>query len=264
MDDKFTEIDLGKILKEKNPSMARFVPRFVVRYMEHLVRIKKINYMLSNFWNQPPVKFIESTIDYIGVTYKVHGVENIPTEGRVVFVANHPLGGLDGLILAAALSQYKPDLKFIVNDILMNLKPLAPIFVPINKHGSQSIDYARRITSLYESDSAIITFPAGLCSRLLAGKVTDTPWKGNFLRKATATARPIVPVYISGHNSKSFYRLALWRKRLGIKLNIEMILLPKEMFDQQGKHIDLFIGKPTIPTETTVEQLRQMVYNFEK
>lgn len=242
-------IDIGRLLRSKNPRLAKWIPRFVVRWIERLVRLKKINHVLSHYGEQPPMEFIRSTLDYIGVTYTVHGAANIPPDGRVIFASNHPLGGLDGLMLAEAVTPYVPAVKLIVNDLLMNLEPLAPIFVPVNKYGSQSVEYARRLVEMYESDTAVITFPAGLCSRLIHGRITDPPWRRNFVQKAWESGRPVVPVYIEGRNSMFFYRFERLRKMLGIKLNLGTIFLPKEMFDQRGKHLDIYIGQPVELTQ---------------
>ena len=210
---------------------------------------------LAHYGDQPPLEFIRSTLDYIGVTYTVHGTERIPPGRRVIFAANHPLGGLDGLMLAEAVHPYVKGVRVIVNDLLMNLEPLAPIFVPVNKYGSQSVDYARRMVEMYESDAAVITFPAGLCSRLVHGQITDVPWRRNFVQKAWESGRQVVPIYIQGRNSMFFYRFERLRRWLGIKLNLGTVLLPKEMFDQRGKHLNIYIGEPIeLTQEHTVRE----------
>lgn len=243
------QIDIGKLLHSKSPRLARWVPRFLVAWVGRIVRLRKINYVLSHYGDLPPLEFIRATLEYIGVTYTVHGAEHIPQGRRVIFAANHPLGGLDGLMLAEGVAPYVPSVKLIVNDLLMNLEPLAPIFAPVNKHGAQNSDYARGMVEMFESDAAVITFPAGLCSRLIHGQITDPPWKRNFVQKAWESGRLVVPVYISGRNSMFFYRLARLRKMLGVKANIEMLFLPKEMFDQGGKHLDIYIGDPVDITQ---------------
>ena len=260
-------IDIGRLLRNKNPRLARWVPRFVVRWIERMVRLEKINHVLSPYGAQPPMDFISSTLEYIGVTYTVHGAERIPQGSRVIFASNHPLGGLDGLMLAEAVAPYVPEVKVIVNDLLMNLEPLAPIFVPVNKYGAQSTDYARRLVEMYESDAAVITFPAGLCSRLIRGEITDPPWRRNFAQKAWESGRLVVPVYIEGRNSMFFYRFERLRKALGIKLNLGTVLLPKEMFDQKGKHLDIYSGEPVeLTTEHTVKEwggiIRERAYGL--
>lgn len=241
-------IDLTKILRDKNPRLARIVPLWVVRRLERLICADRINYILEHFSGLDPVDFIGRTLDYIGVTYTIHGTQNITPSERYIFASNHPLGGLDGLILTHALSPYvNNDIKLIVNDILLNITPLSPLFVPVNKHGSQNAYYALQQKRLYASDSAVVTFPAGLCSRLIHGHITDPEWRRNFITKATQSQRQVIPVHISGVNSKSFYRTALLRKRLGIRANFEMLLLPREMFAQKGKHIDIYLGPAITP-----------------
>lgn len=261
-------IDIKAIIADKLKKKARFIPGFLIRFIEWLLCIDKINYVIDNLGNRDPLGFIEGTLDYIGVKYRLHGAENIAGLSRVVFAANHPLGGLDGLIMAHAMDSMVGHTKFIVNDILMYIKPLDPIFVPVNKHGGQSAGYARGLNELFESESSIIVFPAGLCSRLINGKITDLEWKRNFLQKAFDYSRPVVPVFISGRNSMSFYRLEQFRRRLGIKFNIGMIFLPKEMFAQKGATIDIYIGKPVYSIkqdktiQDTVLEIREMVYNM--
>lgn len=258
-------IELQKILQTKNPGLAKWTPKFVITWLENLICAKKINYVLDNYYNLEPIEFIEKTLEYIGVTYTLHNIENIPDSAqKVTFAANHPLGGLDGLILAHGLATHFPstNIKLIVNDILMNLEPLAPIFVPVNKHGSQNSTYARAQKELYASGDAIITFPAGLCSRLIEGEITDPEWKRNFLVKATENSRTIIPTYIAGHNSRTFYMIAKWRKMLHIKINIEMILLPREMFAQRGKHIDIYFGQAVNNADSSVETIREETYRL--
>ena len=255
-------IDIGRLLRAKNPRLARWIPRFVIRGLERLVRLRRINHVLSHYGAQSPMEFIRSTLEYIGVTYTVHGADRIPKESRVLFASNHPL---DGLMLAEAVNPYVPGVRVIVNDLLMHLEPLAPIFVPVNKYGAQSASYARRLVEMYESDAAVVTFPAGLCSRLIHGQITDPPWKRNFAQKAWESGRLVIPVYIDGRNSMFFYRFERLRKWLRIRLNLGTVLLPKEMFDQHGKHLDIYIGEPIEVTQEHsarewAELIRQRAY----
>ncbi len=263
------QIDIRQVIRSKNPTAARWIPSCALHWFERFLRLDRINRTLAEHGHEPPLQFIRSTLEEIGVEYAVEGAENLPATHRVIFAANHPLGGLDGLILAEALAPYVGQPKLIVNDLLMNLEPLAPIFAPVNKHGAQNSQYARRMVELYEGDQAIITFPAGLCSRLIGGRITDPPWKRNFAVKAWDSGRPVVPVYVEGRNSNAFYRFARWRKRLGIKVNLEMLWLPKEMFDQRGKRITIRIGPAIEPTgreasKQGVEQIRKAVYSLQK
>jgi putative hemolysin len=107
----------------------------------------------------------------------------------------------------------------------------------------------RNIDALYESDENICIFPAGLVSRRIDGVIQDLPWKKNFIEKAYANKIPIVPVYVDAQNTKFFYSVANWRKRIGIKFNYELILLPSEVFKYSGKPIGLHFGRPIMPDE---------------
>jgi putative hemolysin len=126
----------------------------------------------------------------------------------------------------------------------MNVVPMRNLFVPVNKHGKMGKDYGQMIHDAYASDAQMLYFPAGLCSRLIKGEITDLAWKRNFIKQARKYNRDIVPIYFSGQNSKFFYRLAKIRKALGIKFNIEMIFLPDEMFKQKNAIFDVTIGEP--------------------
>ena len=129
----------------------------------------------------------------------------------------------------------------------MHVEPLQPIWLPVNKHGRQTAAYARRYDEAFAGDLPILTFPAGLCSRRRGGVVSDTPWRLNFIKRAHASGRKIVPLYVEGRLSDFFYRIARLRERLGIKLNVEMLWLPDEMFRQGGSRFRIVAGDPIAP-----------------
>jgi 1-acyl-sn-glycerol-3-phosphate acyltransferase len=238
------KINIREIFKEKNPTMAKLLPGFIYRYIERVVHQKDINEVLPVLGDKMGLDFANGVIDMLKAKVIVKGEENIPSEGRYIFVANHPLGGLDGLVFAKVVGDKHPNLQFLVNDILMNLKNLEPIFAPVNKHGKQSVQYVKRIEEIYKSDVQVLNFPAGMCSRKIDGKITDLEWMKSFVAKAVQHKRDVVPVFIDGTNSKFFYNLSNIRTKLGVKANLEMFYLPDEMFKQKGKTITLTFGKP--------------------
>jgi len=238
------KINIREIFKVKNPGLAKFIPGFIYSYIERVVHQKEINDALPILGDKMGLDFANAIIDLFKVKVVVKGEENIPNEGRFIFAANHPLGGLDGLVFAKVVGEKHPNLQFLVNDILMNLKNLEPIFAPVNKHGKQSVQYVKRIEEIYKSDAQVLNFPAGLCSRKINGKITDLEWMKSFVAKAVQHKRDVVPVYIDGSNSKFFYNLSNIRIGLGVKVNLEMFYLPDEMFKQKGKTITLTFGKP--------------------
>ena len=242
-------IDVEKVLYSKNPALRKAVPEFVVNYLKKIVHQDQLNEFLEKWGHLKDAELIEAGLRHFKIKFKVYGSENIPKTGRYIFVSNHPLGGLDGLVFIYELSKYFPDIKFPVNDILTSIENLSGIFLPINKHGAQGKDAARRIEEAYSSGSQILYFPAGLCSRKKRGIIKDLLWHKSFIAKAIQHKRGIVPAYFSGRNSNFFYNLSNIRKFLGLKANIEMLYLADEMFKQKDKEILLVFGK-TIPWET--------------
>jgi len=237
-------IDVENVLYSKNPALKKVVPKFIVNYLKRIVHQDDINEFLRECSHLRDADMVGAFLSKFEIKFKVSGTENIPEKGRYIFVSNHPLGGLDGLVFIYELSKHFPDIKFPVNDILTNIENLSGILLPVNKHGSQGKEAARMIEDAYSSDSQILYFPAGLCSRKKRGVIKDLIWHKSFISKAIQHKRYVVPAYFSGRNSNFFYNLANIRKFLGIKGNIEMLYLADEMFKQKGKEISLTFGKP--------------------
>ena len=239
------QVDVKKAIASKNPKLAKRLPRFVIRWIEKLIHQEVINQFLSEHENISGIAFATCVVEkFAQISMEVINPEFIPKEGRSILVSNHPLGALDGLALIALMGKYRTDIKFPVNDLLMAIQPLNGIFIPINKHGRNDKEAAQELNNAYASNDLILYFPAGLCSRKIKGKIQDLEWKKNIIQKAKEYQRDIVPVFFEGRNSKRFYRIANWRKRLGIKTNLEMILLPDEMMKQKGNQYTITFGKP--------------------
>ena len=238
------QIDIGAVLAGKAPRVARWTPRWAVEWLRRTVHEEEINRILGAYWHLPPQEFIRACFRDWQVTYAVEGLERLDPAGRYLFVANHPFGGMDGMMLADKLIDRFGDVRVVVNDLLMHIEPLAPIWLPVNKHGAQNSAYARRMEEAFRGDLPVLTFPAGLCSRRIDGRVQDIAWRTNFLKKAAAAQRQIVPIFVEGTLSNFFYRLSRLRAKLGVKFNIEMLWLPDEMLAQRGKHFRMAVGEP--------------------
>lgn len=239
------KISVSGVLASKSPRLEKWIPRPIIKWLERTIRQGEINHVLGNYGDLPPMDFLREYFGYLRIDYRAIGLDELDPSGRYIFAANHPFGGMDGMMLAHKIGQKFGDVRVIVNDILMYLDPLRPIFVPVNKHGAQKGEYAKAFNEAFEGDIPVLTFPAGLCSRCGSdGVVADLEWRPNFIKRAVQSGRSIVPVYVEGRLSKKFYRLANWRKRLGIKVNIEMLLLPGEMFGQKGRTFRLIFGTP--------------------
>ena len=243
------QVDVEQILNSKNPSLKKMVPGFLLRYLKKIVHQDDLNVFLRKAGHLKDAEFIAAGLKEFDISYRVTGSENLPEKGRYIFVSNHPLGGLDGLVFIHELSKYYPEIKFPVNDILMNIRNLSGIFLPVNKHGAQDREAAIAIENAYASESQILYYPAGLCSRKKKGVICDLRWHKSFITKAVQYRRDVVPAYFSGRNSNFFYNLSNIRTSLGIKANIEMLYLVDELFRQKGKTIDLVFGE-AVPWQT--------------
>ena len=251
-DDSVFLIDIDKVLKEKAPDKAKYVPGFVVSYLKRIVHQEELNGILTRLKDKQGTEFAKGALEELNDTIVVKGEENLPKDGRLyTFVSNHPMGGQDGLALGAVIGEhYHGKIKFLVNDLLMNLHGLAPFFIPINKTGKQAKDFPRRVEAGFASkEDQLIMFPAGICSRKQNGVIKYLPWKKTFVTKSVEYQRDIVPIYFDGRNSDFFYNLANVCKWLGIKFNIAMLYLADEMFKNKNKTFTVTIGKP-IPWQT--------------
>lgn len=248
------QFDIRAILRSKAPKAH--VPGFIIRYLERIVHIKQMNAFLRKYPNLKGYEFIDRVIhEELGCSASIEGTENIPTSDKpVIFVSNHPLGGLDGMIIAQMIHAHRPrPLKVIVNELLMYMEPINSLWAPVNKVGKLTREQALEQQRMWESETDVLSFPAGACSRLqrIKGKwqIQDLEWQKNFIQRAREYQRDIVPIYFEGRNSKFFYTLAYIRKKLGIKLNIEMLYLVDEMYGAHGKHFKVHV-LPPVPYTT--------------
>ena len=270
LEDKDKYIIIREVIRRKNPRLLRWMPGFLLRYIERVVHEDDINQVMANIGHLHGLDFVDALLDELGVSVELQGAGNIPASGGVIFASNHPLGGLDGVAFMHALGKYRRDIKFLVNDILLNIKNLEPLFVGVNKHGSQGRRTMEQIEEAYARDHALLVFPAGLVSRKRHGKIEDLEWKKSFINKAKKYKKDIVPVYIDGKNSRFFYNFARFREFMGVKANIEMFYLPDEMFAQKRKKVTICVGKPisyayfdsSKSEKEWAGHVKQLVYNL--
>ncbi|MEI6574650.1 MAG: glycerol acyltransferase [Bacteroidota bacterium] len=235
--------DLQGLIASKNPRLLRIMPGFLLSYLKRVIHEKELNDFMYNFQDRIGVDFLSDCLDEFGVNLELKGLENIPAAGKITIASNHPLGGMDGMALILAASKVRKEICFPVNDLLMNVPNLQPLFIPINKHGSNAGNI-QIMNETYASNKTLLYFPAGLCSRMVKGEIIDLDWKKTFITKSKIFQRDIIPTYINGRNSSFFYRLANFRKLLGLKANIEMLYLIDEMFKQRNKPLIITFGKP--------------------
>ena len=235
-------LDLNEIL---GPKMSAKLPGFVKRFFARRLHIKQINDCIMKAEHYAGAGFFDEALDYVGITYKVRGEENIDLSKKYLFACNHPLGGPEALIIGSIFRRIYGD-GFMVpsNQILYNMKPLQEFFVPVSVGGRQGREIAERIAGMFESDRQVLVFPAGLCAKSIKGVVTEMPWKKMFVAQARKYQRDVVPVHISGHNSKWYFFLSWLSRTLKLKFNLGMIFLVDELFKQKGNEFVITFGKP--------------------
>lgn len=236
------QVNIDDIIRGKSEKLYRLLPHFAINYLKRIVHQEEVNDILCRYHGKKGIDFANGIIEEFNVKFEVHNEEKIPAQNNLIIASNHPLGGFDGLALISLISRYHSNVKFPVNDLLMNVPNLRDIFVPINTIGSKSIQMARQFDEVFASENVILYFPAGLCSRKINGKIQDLPWKKTFISKAKEFKRDILPIYFDGRNSSFFYNLANIRKTLKIKTNIEMLYLCDELFRQKKSTYKIYIG----------------------
>lgn len=265
-------INVRKILKEKNPKLEKWIPGFVVNYLKRIFHEDEINKILDETKHLKNFEFCAELVKRFNLEFESVGLENIPKTGGAIFVINHPLGGFDALALVMEIGRIRPDVKFMVNDVLMSFNNVEDFMVGVNKHGGKSKDSIQKVNELFESDKAVFIFPAGLVSRKSKGKVVDSEWKKTFIVRAKKYKRDVIPIHVDGELSPFFYRLSNLRKRVGVKANIEMMYLANETFKLKNKKFVITVGEPISyktfdKSKTDIEwaaDVKDIVYGLKK
>lgn len=270
MNEKF--IDVEKLIASKNPKLLKRLPKFIINYLKRIIHQEEINQILLENKEVFGSDFCIDIIKRFNIKVITHGLENIPKNEGVIFVSNHPLGGMDAMAIVSEISPIRDDINFIVNDLLLSLKNLKGMFVGVDKHANNAKESLQKVNELFASDKAVFLFPAGLVSRKKKGKVIDLDWKKTFVSRAKKYNKKIVPVHIDGELTNFFYRLSRLREMVGIKANIEMLYLADQLFKQKNKTMNLYIGKPILPEsldsskndKLLAEDIKNISYNLPK
>ncbi len=239
-------IDLEAVITNKAPKLRKKLPTWVIRMMERLICQKEMNDVISRLGHNKGAAFAKAMSEDLKVTYTVEGLDNLDREGHYMLVSNHPLGAFDGISYIAVFGDFFPKIKVIVNDMLMYIEPLQSVFLPVNTMGKQKRQDMVDLREAYAAtDTQLISFPAGFCSRYIDGKIQDIEWRKSVIKQSIEAKRDIVPMHFEGRNSTFFYALEWVRRKLGMKFNIGLVLLPRQMMKTaRGKHFRIRVGKP--------------------
>jgi len=237
-------IDLAKSIKESDSDFLKKFPCFIVRILERIIKQDELNYVIEKYKKSEGADFHRGIIKEFNLTLDVEGLENLPENCKCFFLSNHPFGIVDGLILTKTVIEKYGTFKAIGNESFQFVPNLRPYIALVNPYGMSSKTYVTELEKVYQSDVAITHFPAGEVSRRYNGRIQDREWHKSFVTRAVSCQRDIVPFYFHGRNSNLFYGINIVRRALGIKTNIELALLPRELFLKRNKTIKFKIGKP--------------------
>ncbi|OHE01311.1 MAG: GNAT family N-acetyltransferase [Sulfurimonas sp. RIFCSPLOWO2_12_36_12] len=218
----------------------------IISFFRKIFHEDEINDVLIKNRHLDAFDFIEFVLDYfsIDITISKNQLLRIPSYGRVVIIANHPLGALDSLALLNVIKDVRKDVKIVASNFLSEFKNLDKILIPIeNVKGKMQRKSVEAIYEALEKEQIVVIFPSGEVSRARPNGIKDTKWKKGFLKIAQNTKSPILPIFIDAKNSKTFYLLSM------ISKSIATATIPHEMFKHYNKNIAFNIGK-TIPFES--------------
>ena len=237
-------IDVETALQEKIPDIYKKIPAVILWLIKKIIRQDDINRMIHQSSHLQGIPMVDWTLDQFGVHIAVKGKELIPKNGQYIFSANHPLGSLDGLAILTVVATIHHSVKFVANDLLRVIKGLEPLFLYIARFGEIDRQNAREINKTLASDAQLLVQPAGTVSKRNPIEISDLPWNKFFISKAIQYKRDVIPVHVQARNSQLFYNIASFRKIFRIKSNLEMFLLPREMFNKSSKTISITFGEP--------------------
>ncbi|MDO3383321.1 lysophospholipid acyltransferase family protein [Gilvimarinus algae] len=266
-------LNIEQSVTEKFPRFANTKPiirRPTLSLLRKLTHEQEINQFLRNHEGLRGIDFIDQIFEFFNFTYSVGSRDrnNIPAQGRVVIIANHPIGSLDGLALLRMVSEVRPDVRIVANDMLMAFEPLHNVFLPLDNmtRGAYRRSY-KAIAQALNNDQAVIIFPAGEVSRASPKGIRDGAWHAGFLHFARKTGSPILPMFIEAKNSLLFYSASMLYKPFGTAL------LAREMFKKQSAEIRIRIGEPIphaeldtdkLADKALIKRLKKHVYKLRK
>ena len=264
-------INIAHIIKNSNSKFLKSLPDFVIKIIAKIIRQAEINQILNKYSEFHGVDFLPKIIEELNIKIEIEGKENLPENSKCFFVANHPFGFLDGLILTYIVAEKYGNLKAIGNEAFMFVPNLKPIIANVSVFGKNKRKDIIELGKVYASDIPITHFPFGLVSRIYKCKIQDKYWNKSFVTKAISNQRDVVPIRFFGRNSNLFYAIYLFRCIFKIKANIELILLPRELFRKRGKTIKVKIAKPIHYQDLNnilshwewAQKIRSSVYNMD-
>ncbi|HHC74700.1 MAG TPA: GNAT family N-acetyltransferase, partial [Thiothrix sp.] len=258
-------INLENTLLDRQPALRdKLWAKYMFKVLKKLIREDEINYFIKTHQHLRGFAFLDKVLDYFNFSYQVSdkSLNNIPAEGRLIIIANHPIGSLDGLALLKLVHSVRPDSRIVANELLTLLEPLESLFLPVEVLSGKA-SYRSQFQAMLDAldnEQALIIFPAGEVSRINATGIRDGVWKTGFVKLAKKTQTPILPIFINAKNSTLFYSLSTLYKPLGT------LLLVHEMFNKENQQLTFHVGKAIPAREVEQSDLspKQLANRFKK
>lgn len=226
------------------PKLSAQIPAILKPWLKRVLHVQELNDFILTTDHPSGVEFFQAAMEELDISFTFRGAENIDTTRRLLFVGNHPLGGPEGLIMGSVLNKYCGNhFRVPVNQLMAGFHPIKEFFVPVSIFGRQTRDAAQRLNEMFASDYQVLIYPAGKCAQCVKGRIVEQPWKKTFVTQARRYQRDVVPVHLSGHNSKRYFFLSRLSRFLGLKFNIGMIYLVDELFKKRHAHFVVTFGK---------------------
>ncbi len=243
-----TAVDIPRMFAERAPHIVRRLPPGLLGLLRPLLRIGLLNAGLHRLAHMDVGSMFEYVLDRLGVNVRIEGIEQVRHIPRPVVACNHPTGGIEGMAMILSMVREWGDIALPANEMLSRIVPLRPHIVPVDRYrGNAAV--ARAFNDLFSGDRPVLVFPAGRTARERGGRLREYPWRKSFVAAARKYDRSIIPVWVSGTNSRLFRGIYRARTALNINLNIEMLLLVRELFKRKGEELVIRFGPPIPPDE---------------
>ncbi|TVR86317.1 MAG: hypothetical protein EA428_14720 [Spirochaetaceae bacterium] len=244
--------DLQRLFSERAPKLTRKFPPGSFPLLRAILHERRINRAISQLSGRDAAEFSEGVLRRLGIRMEIEGLEYLQQSPRLVVAANHPTGGVEGFALIATLLKATGSLKLPANEVLAEVPALRPHVVGLDRYRGNA-GVGESFAAAFEGDETVLVFPSGRTARMRGNRLHEYPWLKSFVTHARRSKRQICPVWVSGRNTRRFYALHKVRRLLGVKLNIEMFLLPDELFHRRGECLRIHVGPPRNPTSHNLQ-----------
>lgn len=222
-----------------------FFGTFIGWVLLRTLRISKLNRIYDKHKDKEDVAFLNAILDEVKIQFEIpdEDLKRIPKEGAFISVSNHPLGGIDGILLLKLLAEKRPDYKIVANFLLHRIEPLKSYVMPVNpfeerKDAKSSVTGIKNSLLHLKNGYPLGIFPAGEVSTYKDGKlIVDKPWEEGAIKLIYKAKVPIIPIYFHAKNSRFFYFLSK------ISDTLRTAKLPSEVLSQKSRVIKVRIGK---------------------